>query len=136
MGEAKRRKAILGGRYGTSETSKREEHRLKSKTDLPIPDKLMPDYGTYYMKTMGITPLNAWIANPQVITGGTEANINWNAGGYLATLIVTPEFAEAYKRNPSLSYLENMAFVEVARFLRRAIRRSGLKRAIAILPSR
>jgi hypothetical protein len=94
MGEAKRRKAILGERYGASETSKRELHRRGLK-------KLMPDYGTHYLRTFGTTPLNAWIANPQVITGGTEANINWNANGYLATLIVTPEFAEAYKRNPS-----------------------------------
>ena len=101
MGEAKRRKAVLGDRYGKSETSKRELHRYGKKTDLPIPDKLTPDYGSYYVETMGVTPLNAWIANPQVITGGNEANINWNAHGYLATLIVTPEFAEAYKQNPS-----------------------------------
>lgn len=101
MGEARRRKAVLGDRYGKAETSKRELHRLKPKTTLPMPDKLMPDYGTYYLKTMGVTPLNVWIAHPQIITGGTEANISWNAHGYLATLIVTPEFAEAYKRNPS-----------------------------------
>lgn len=98
MGEAKRRKAILGNRYGTSETSKRELHRHKG---IPIPEKLMPDYGSHYVKTIGVRPMSVSIANPQVITGGNEANINWNAGGYMATLIVSPEFAETYKRNPS-----------------------------------
>lgn len=92
MGEAKRRKTILGDRYGKTETSRRQ---------LPVADNLMPDYGTHYVETLGITPFFISIEHPQIITGGKEANIGWNAHGYLATLIVTPEFAEAYQQNPS-----------------------------------
>jgi hypothetical protein len=94
MGEAKRRKSLLGERYGVPETSKRGMHRHGLK-------ELMPDYGTHYVATMGITPLNVWIENAFVTVGRKEGNICWNAHGYAATLIVTPEFAEAYIQNPS-----------------------------------
>lgn len=96
MGEAKRRKALLGGRYGTPETAK--NYRVNAKDT-----NLLPDYGTHYVETMGRVPMTCHIANAQILIpeGASEANINWNVGGYMATLIVTPEFAASYQQNPS-----------------------------------
>lgn len=94
MGEAKRRKAILGERYGSPETS----NRFYAKAP-----KLLPDYGTHYVETVGRVPMTCHIANAQILIpqGASEANINWKVGGYMATLIVTPEFAASYQRDPS-----------------------------------
>lgn len=93
LGEAKRRKLLLKERYGTPETSRNpQRYGLKN---------LLPDYGSYYLEKFGTIPLNAWIENAFVTIGNTEGNICWNANGYAATLIVTPEFAESYIQNPS-----------------------------------
>lgn len=96
MGEAKRRKAILGERYGSRETAK--NYRFNA-----LAPKLRPDYGTHYVETVGRMPMICHIANAQILIpqGASEANINWNVGGYMATLIVTPEFALSYQRDPS-----------------------------------
>jgi hypothetical protein len=95
MGEAKRRKAILGGRYGSPETAK--DYRFNA-----LAPKLRPDYGTHYVETVGRVPMICHIANAQILIpqGASEANINWNVGEYMATLIVTPEFALSYQQNP------------------------------------
>jgi hypothetical protein len=101
MGEAKRRQEILGECYGIPETSKRKLHNSKIENPLPIADGLMPDYGTYCVKTSGIMRRYVYIANPEIVIGSSEGNICWNAEGYMATLIVTPEFAREYQKNPS-----------------------------------
>jgi hypothetical protein len=119
MGEAKRRQKIFGEKYGTPETSRRKLHKEKIENPLPkdegLPEfdslfkadslpkigKLMPDYGTYYLQTFGKRPLYVEIGYPNIGITNREGNITWNAYGYMATLIVTPEFARQYQKNSS-----------------------------------
>lgn len=96
MGEAKRRKAILGDRYGTKETSKKLPQPSQIVTPIPKGVKMRPDYGTYWVDKNGLKPQYVCIEKPMVDIGQKEANINWVAFGHVATLIVTPEFARNY----------------------------------------
>lgn len=58
MGEAKRRKQILGDTYGTSATVKQAVQIAKKKNDLLLPSGFLPDFGLEVSAQIGEEPFH------------------------------------------------------------------------------
>lgn len=97
MGEAKRRKT-LDPNYGKPKPPIAVE---LAAIPAPPKEKLLPDFGAYCLKTFGNRPITLEaLTNYSVMIRGSEGYIQFNAGGYMATVITTPEIALRYKDNP------------------------------------
>lgn len=104
MGEAKRRKQILGENYGLPEFSPTVKRR-RQKFDKMLEAEgktLLPDWGSVYLKTFGEIPMTLYIEHPSVYYGDHpqgEAHIGFRAEGCLGTIITTNAKARKFMAN-------------------------------------
>lgn len=93
MGEAKRRKKLLGDKYGKSAINPLIEFKQIPVNELEKPTSLLPDFGHTYINQFGATPMTVEVQNPFTFYSTKEGYIGFegfdNSLGTIITSVAT-----------------------------------------------